>query len=174
MLAGATGGDNKAKGLYDCMGLTVYRSLPTDTKEQVKQCLWSGEIVLTATSGSVPKKQSVIERNILDIVVKDTAVDRISRMVRINTKVHKCVRDNGEYIKGFIYRIKMPYFAYLKILRADYHYAESKIFSMKLIINATLGEQLLDNTIISLINGLYAWKQLRRNISQSGRQDWNL
>lgn len=149
----AAGGDNKSKGVATCLALTLYRSLPTGIKEQVKQSVRSGEVILTPDEGATPKDQMTTVRKILDIVAKDTAVDRISRMVRLNTQVHKCVRKNGENIKTFIARFKIPSFAYLNVIRADYHSAESQIFAMTLMINAKLGEQIFSNTISTLING---------------------
>lgn len=79
----------------------------------------------------------------MDIIEKDTTVDRISRMVRINTQVHKCVRKGTENLKEFIKRFKIPSFAYLNIVRADYHSPESQIFDMMLIIIESLGEHVL-------------------------------
>lgn len=153
VLACAAGGDNKAKGMAACLGLTLYRSLPLGTKEQIKQSVRSGEITLTPNGDTGPKQQIELVRKIMDIVAKDTAIDRISRMVRLNTHVHKCVRRSNESIKEFVARFKIPSFAYLNIVRADYHSPESQIFAMTLIINAKLGEQLFANTISTLISG---------------------
>lgn len=152
VLACASGGDNRAKGIAACLALTLYRSLPSGTKEQVKQSVRSGEIILTTGEGLGTETQSGIVKKILDIVAKDTAVDRISRMVRLNTQVHKCARKNGESIRDFIARFKVPAFAYLNIIRTDYNSAESQIFAMTLIINAKLGEQSFANIISTLIN----------------------
>lgn len=152
VIARADGGDNKAKGIAACLGLTLYRSLPIGTKEQVKQSIRSGEIILTPGDESGSKGQLTIIKKILDIIAKDTAVDRIARMVRLNTQVHQCVRKTGETIKEFIGRFKVPSFAYLNIVRAGYNSSESQIFAMTLIINAKLGEQLFANVISTLIN----------------------
>lgn len=91
-------------------------------------------------------------KKILGVVAKDTAVDRISRMVSLNTQVHKCVRMNGETIEQFIARFEVPSFAYFNIVRTDYNSAESQIFAITLIINAKLGEQAVANFISTLIN----------------------
>lgn len=153
VLARAAGGDTRAKGIAACMGLTLYRSLPPGAKEQVKQSLRSGEIILTPSEPAGPEVQTEIVKKILDTVAKDTAVDRIARMVRLNTQVHKCVRKGSETLKEFVNRFKIPSFAYLNIVKADYHSSESQIFAMTLIINAKLGEQLFANTVSTLING---------------------
>lgn len=151
VLACATGGDSKAKGIAACLGLTLYRSLPTGSKEQIKQSVRSGEIILTPNESTGPADQVNIVKKILDVVAKNTAVDRISRMVRLNTQVHKCTRKSGETIKDFVARFKVPSFAYLNIIRADCNSSDSQIFAMTLIINAQLGEQLFANTISTLI-----------------------
>lgn len=91
--------DNKAKGIYACLGLTTYRSITTGTKEPVNKSVISGEIIHTPTENAGPKEETEIVRKIQDIVAKDTTVDRISRMVRLNKQVRKLVHKNGEGLK---------------------------------------------------------------------------
>lgn len=84
VLACASAGDSKAKGIAACLAITLYMSLPLGTKEQVKPSVRSGEIVLTPHKDPGAETKTEIVNKILDIVAKDTTVDRISRMVRLN------------------------------------------------------------------------------------------
>lgn len=61
-------------------------------------------------------------------------------MVRLNYHVHKCGRKSGDTLKEFIARFDVPSFAYLKIVRGDYHSTKSQILAMTLIINENMGE----------------------------------
>lgn len=153
VLSCTSGGDIKSKGIEACLALTLYRLLPPGTKQQVKQSVRSGEILLTPHEYHTAETQTDIVNKILDTVAKDTAVDRISRMVRLNTQDHKCIRKSGESIKQFITRFKIPAFAHLNIVRTDYNSAECQIFAMTLLINARLGDQSFANIVSTLING---------------------
>lgn len=95
MLAYANGGESSAKGTSTCIALVVYRSLEKGFKEQVKESIRCREISLKPSNDSNTKKQSETLEKIIDIVAKVTEVDRMARMVILNTQVHKCVRKDG-------------------------------------------------------------------------------
>lgn len=99
------------------------------------------------------KVQVVILKKSLDIVAKDTDVDRISSMVRLNTQVHKLVHKNEEMIMEYIARFKDPAFVYLNIVRTDNISAGVQIFAMPLMINARLGAQSSGIIISTLLSG---------------------
>lgn len=108
---------------------------------------------IITTSGPVSRKsQTNTVNNILDVVAKDTGVGRIARMVRINKKANRCVRKSNETLKEIVTRLKKTIsLAYLIIVKPDFHSADTQMFSMNLIINARLGEQLFDYKISTLI-----------------------
>lgn len=60
----------------------MYRSLPTGTKEQLKQSVRSGEIEIKPNKNFSPMAKTGIIRKILDIYTKVITVDQISHMVR--------------------------------------------------------------------------------------------
>lgn len=92
IVACAEGGDTRAKGVATCLGLTIYRSLDPSLKEQVKESVRCGEIVLKPSGSKNSDDQIKTLEKIISIIAKDTPVDRVTRMVRLNTQVHKCVR----------------------------------------------------------------------------------
>lgn len=59
---------------------------------------------------------------------------------------------NGESLKQFLTRFKIPALAYLNIVSTDYNSSKSQTFSMTLLINAKLGDQSFANMISTLIN----------------------
>lgn len=95
----AESGDNKAKGIPACLELTLYRSLPLGTEKQIKQSVWRGEIKMTPADEIGSKEQIELVQKILGMVEKDVAVDRISRIVMINTPLHKCVHRLEDKLK---------------------------------------------------------------------------
>lgn len=72
---------------------------------------------------------------IVQVVAKDTTVDRISRMVKINKDVHHFVRKPNENLNIYIKRIRIPAHGYLNMMQATDDSSESKILVMELIIN---------------------------------------
>lgn len=81
IVARTEGGQNRAKGMATCLGLTVYRSLDLSLKEHVKEeTLW-GEIVLKTTAKSNKDSQLKILERIIAMVSKDTPPERVKRMV---------------------------------------------------------------------------------------------
>lgn len=63
---------------------------------------------MTTTEATGPKAQTDLVKNIMDIVAKDMAVDRTSRMVRLNTLVHKWKGKKNKTLKEFVARFKIP------------------------------------------------------------------
>lgn len=76
---------------------------------------------MTPAGDTGPEIQKDLIKIMLDIIAKDTSIDRITSLVRINNDVHMCVRKGNETIKEFIERLKIPSFAYLNIVREDCH-----------------------------------------------------
>lgn len=85
MIPCATGSDNISKGSAACLGLTLYSSLRTESKEKAKQCVRRGEIILSHNGNTGEHDQLDIMKKILDVVAKNTAVNRIYRMVQLET-----------------------------------------------------------------------------------------
>lgn len=171
IIACAEGGDTRAKGVASCLGLTVYRSLDISLKEQIKESVRCGEIVLKASNeGSTSSQLKTLEK-IISIIAKDTPVDRVTRMVRLNTQVHKCIRREGESIKQYINRFKAPALAYLNLTRNGQDSSESQVFAMTLILNAKLPAQTFSNLLSSIINNVSSKKrETSRSVSvQSDR-----
>lgn len=148
----ANGGDSRSKGTAACLGLTLYRSLESSMKEQVKEAVRCGELVLSPEENDDPKDQVEIVEKIIKIVAKDSPVDKVTRMVRLNTQVHECVRKDGESVKKYINRFKKPSLAYLNLVHAGQESSESQVFAMTLVINARLPAQTFSNLINSIIN----------------------
>lgn len=115
VIACAKGGDTREKGIASCLDLTVYRLLDFSLKEEVKESIPSGEIVLNLSEGSNVDSQLKMIEKIISTVAKDTAVDRVTRMVRLNIKIYKFVRKDGESIKQYVNRLKAPDIAYLNL-----------------------------------------------------------
>lgn len=150
----ADGGDTRAKGVATCLALTVYRSLDLSLKEQVKESVRSGELVLKPSTDSDSKEQVKMLEKIITIIAKDTPVDRVTRMVRLNTQVHKCTRRDNESIKQYVNRFKRPALAYMNLTRNGQDSSESQVFAMTLILNAKLPSQTFSNLISSVINNV--------------------
>lgn len=158
VVACAEGGDGRAKGVATCLGLTVYRSLETSLKEQVKESVRCGEIVLKPSGDKNTDVQMKTLEKIISIVARDTPVDRVTRMVRLNTQVHRCIRKDTESIKTYINRFKAPALAYLNLTRSGQDSSDSQVFAMTLILNAKLPTQTFSNLISSIINTVSAKK----------------
>lgn len=57
-----------------------------------------GQIVLKTPKGSIYEKNISIIEKILHLVAKNSPVDLISRMVKLNTTIHQFTREKDENI----------------------------------------------------------------------------
>ena len=149
----AAGGDNRAKGAAASLAMTLYRSLEFNKKELVKKSVMMGDIILNSVAGpatSESDQMSYVEK-IMSIVAKDSAVDTIKRMVRLNKDVHSCVRKPQESINQYIERFGGPAQAYLNLVNASNNSADSQNFAIVLMINARVSSQTFTNLISSLV-----------------------
>lgn len=121
----ANGVDSRAKGASTCITLVIYRSFQSVFTEHIKDSVRCGEITLKPCNDwdnnnqletlkkviSIVAKGPAVDR--IAIVGKDSAVNRMTRMVLLNMRDNKFARKKGEPIKLYIDRIKTPALAYL-------------------------------------------------------------
>lgn len=82
---------------------------------QVKEYIHRGEIVVEISGERNAYEQLQTLEKIIPIIAKRTTVDRVTRIVRVNTKYHKWIRKEGKLIKKYINRLQKPALAYPNI-----------------------------------------------------------
>lgn len=88
------GGDTRAKGAAATLSMILYQSFEAGYKEIVIEAVIFGEIILKTPKRAVAEAQETIIEKIIQLVSKDSPIDRISRMVRLNATIHQCVHVN--------------------------------------------------------------------------------
>lgn len=94
--AAATAGDPKAQGADITLGMSPYRSLQKNKKERVKTVLRTCERILKVDEDGSPRDQNKIIEKIINVVVKDSAVDQVRRIVWLNKDVTACLKKSDE------------------------------------------------------------------------------
>lgn len=104
--------------MASCLALKVYRYLDVSIKEKLKESVRCEYVIINSSvPDNTAEKLTTLEK-IMSIVARDTPMDRITRMVRLNTETHKCVLKEGGSIKQYVNRFKAPALAYLKLPEA--------------------------------------------------------
>lgn len=146
----ANGGDSKAKGIAASLGLTLYRSLSFNKKELVKKEIRTGELVLNPDVEIID--QDVIIEKILNIVAKDSTINSLKRIVRLNREVSLCIRKNGESLGKYVERFTGIAQTYLNLINASQDGPDSINFEIMLLSNAKIPAQTFSNIVSSLVS----------------------
>lgn len=85
-------------------------------------------------------------------MARDSAVEKIKRIVKLNREVQSCTRKYGEAILHFIDRYASVGQRYLNIVSAIQDGAESHNFAIYLLTNSKVSSTTFGNVISSLVN----------------------
>ena len=102
--------------------------------------------------GNQAADQNSILEKILNIVAKDSAVDTIKIMVRLNKEIHGCILTKDETISTYMERFSRPAQAYLNLVNANQDGANSQKFAIVLLVNARVPTQTFNNLLSSLVS----------------------
>lgn len=106
------------------------------------------------TNTAQRKTQEEIIEKILQIVAKNNTVERIAKMVKINSSIHQCKRRANEPVKGYVLRFQTPSLHYLNLIQAGKSSPLGQTVALKMINNENLPSQSFSNILSAIINKL--------------------
>ena len=149
----ARGGDWRAKGVANNLGITLFMALDYSFQEVIKSAMQNGEIVLVDDGDEDEAKldQTKIVQQIVHMVAKDSDTDGIRRLVKMNRDVYSCIRDQSESYETFAERFRGLAQTYLNHCHAGDTTQQSQVFAMLLFENAKLPTTVYNSVITVVI-----------------------
>ena len=162
----AKGGDKKAKGILNALGLTLFNSLDQIFASQVEQAITAGVITLDEEDNDdeQPTKQINIVKDIIDLVAKDSPTDGIRRLVQMMRNVFNCTRKNGEQPAVFARRYQATALDYLNHCDTATIQQDSQNFAMMLLENARIPASVYSSVITRLVSMITSRSQATNKI----------
>ena len=165
----AKGGENRAKGMLNALGLTLYLSLQRDQRNIIDNAAHSQGVTLNLYEDTeqenltdTAKVQFKLVEKIVQLVAKDSPTDGIRRLVRVSQDIHQCIRGKNEKPHIFARKFQGAAKQYLNMCSAAQGATESQNFAILLLENAKLQSATFNNIVTQLIT-----KSAARNDSAS-------
>ena len=149
----ARGGDSRAKGVANSLGIYLFMAVDYSFQEVVKSAMQEGRIVLVEDEEdelSTLDQKKVVEQ-IVNLVARDSDTDGIRRLVKMHRDVYSCMRNYNEGYEGFAERFRGHAQTYLNHCRAGENTQQSQIFAMLLFENSILPTTVYNNVITVVI-----------------------
>lgn len=149
----AKGGDTKAKGIANSLGITLYSAMDYSFVQVIDSAITAGEFKLVADDddeNEVINQMELIEK-IIKLVAKDSVTDGVRRLVKMSQNVHACNREKNETYEAFAERFRGVAQTYLNHCYAGNTSQDSQNFAMLLLENAKLPSSTFNNIVSILI-----------------------
>lgn len=149
----AKGGDNRAKGIANSLGITLYSAMDYSFVQVVDSAIAAGDLKLVADDDDEDEviDQKVVIEKIIDLVAKDSVTDGVRRLVKMSQDVHKCKHEKHETYENFAERFRGVAQTYLNHCYAGNTSQDSQNFAMLLLENANLPTSTFNNLVSILI-----------------------
>lgn len=148
----AKGGDNKAKGLANSLGITLYSAMDYSFVQVLDNAIANDELKLVSDDDEEEtiNQKDVVEK-IIDLVAKDSVTDGVRRLVKMTQNVHGCRREKSETFEAYAERFRGLAQMYLNHCRSRDTNQDSQNFAMLLLENARLTTSTFNNIVSILI-----------------------
>lgn len=149
----AKGGDNKAKGIANSLGITLYSAMDNSFIQVIYSAITTGDLKLVANNdddAEVLNQKEVIEI-IIGLVAKDSVTDGVRRLVKMSQNVHACKRGKNEIYETFAEPFRGVAQTYLNHCYAGNTSQGSQDLPMLLLENAKLPSSTFNNIVSILI-----------------------
>lgn len=153
----AKGGDKRARGILNAIGLTLFNALDAVFASKVERAITAGLVSLDLDDDeSTNANPTTVVQEIIDIVAKDSPTDGIHRLVQMMRNIYGCTRKNGEDVAIYARRFQSLALDYLNHCDAIAAEQDSQNFAMLLLENANIPSSVYSAVVTQLVSAATA------------------